>query len=456
MKKTLKIIMIMVFLISMLVITNTVEAASATITGNTTVTVGETVKVTVNVTAGAWNLSVNGGGLSTSDSTSLVGQTDKASNTSTSKTISFATSKAGTYTIKLTGDITDFDDTFSNVSKSITVTVKEKETSGGNSGGNSNNGNSGGNTQTPVEGKLTYLKVGSKVWNNPSNYESVTVNASVTSVKITTKTNTGEAVTISSKNGTGSPVKLEEGTNTITIKLASGKTYTVKVVRSAKQEEVPPNVMDEKPKEEEKILLNSLTVEGYELNPTFSPEVYTYKIETEIPQDITKLDIKGVANIEGATIDIQGNDALVEGENVINIIVKNADGSKTATYQIIVNKAAKDNTVVAISSVEIPQQVTSPRWNTTQKVLITVFTSIIAMMGIAFAVIEYRDTKKKQENKEETIEEFEENPYGKLGFQTEEEQDEKIENTEKTEQDDIPTGETQEVEPKGKNKGKHF
>lgn len=438
-KKTVRIIIFIFIAIGILAIGNKVEAASATIKEDTTVTVGDTVNVTINVTAGAWNLSVNGGGLSTSDSTKLVGQTDKTSNSSASKVISFSTSKAGTYTITLTGDITDYDDSNSKINKNITVTVKEKESDGGSTGGGTK----------PTAGTLTFLQVGSKSWKNPSATKSFSVSNDVTSVKVSATTSTGEAYTISSKNGTGSPVKLEEGTNKITIKLASGKVYTVNVSRDSKQGEVPPNVMDESevPTEEEKMLLKSLTIDGFELVPVFSQEVYSYRIEQELGADVTSLSIKGIANIEGAIIEIKGNDALVEGENVISIIVKNADGTKIATYQITVNKAPA--TVQALANTQIPQQVSSPRWNTTQKILITVFTSIIAFMGIGYAVIEYRDSKRKQEEDQEEEEDY---PYGKLDFKKEEPQEEK----ETIEQTQATLEQTEESEKKGKNKGRHF
>ena len=131
-----------------------VYAASASITASkTTATVGDKVTITVKVTAGAWNLSVKGSGVSADK---IVGY-DMDQNKTTTKTYTLNTSKAGTYTITLTGDITDYDtEKVSNISKSVTVTVKAKTTTNTTTNNNNNktNNTTKKNTQTqtkPVE-----------------------------------------------------------------------------------------------------------------------------------------------------------------------------------------------------------------------------------------------------------------------------------------------------------------
>ena len=100
-----------------------VHAASASISASkTTAYVGDKVTITVKVTAGSWNVKVSGSGISSS----IVGY-DMDSNKKTTKTFTLNTSKAGTYKVSLTGDITDYDtEVTSNVSKSVTVVVKKK------------------------------------------------------------------------------------------------------------------------------------------------------------------------------------------------------------------------------------------------------------------------------------------------------------------------------------------
>ena len=55
-----------------------------------------------------------------------------------------------------------------------------------------------------------------------------------------------------------------------------------------------------------------------------------------------ELKINAKANIENATITIAGNQNLVEGENLITIIIYNAKKEIEATYQITVNKSTLD------------------------------------------------------------------------------------------------------------------
>jgi D-alanyl-D-alanine carboxypeptidase len=118
-----KIFLMTVLTLCIAFLTKGVYAASASISANkTSVTVGTKVTVTVKVTAAAWNLSVSG-----SASDSIVGFNMDAVNQTTTKTYSINTSKAGTYKVSLTGDITDqSSETATNVSKSVTITVKEK------------------------------------------------------------------------------------------------------------------------------------------------------------------------------------------------------------------------------------------------------------------------------------------------------------------------------------------
>ena len=144
MRKSLKmtlITMIIAIVICMLNVT-IVKAASSSITGSKTVTVGESVTINASVNAGAWNVVLSGNG----QTKELVGQTATQGNSSASTSITFTPNKAETYTFTLSGDITDYEtEKTDSINKTCTITVKEKETSGG--GSNSNTG-SGSNTGT--------------------------------------------------------------------------------------------------------------------------------------------------------------------------------------------------------------------------------------------------------------------------------------------------------------------
>ena len=107
MRKSLKmtlITMIIAIVICMLNVT-IVKAASSSITGSKTVTVGESVTINASVNAGAWNVVLSGNG----QTKELVGQTATQGNSSASTSITFTPNKAETYTFTLSGDITDYE-----------------------------------------------------------------------------------------------------------------------------------------------------------------------------------------------------------------------------------------------------------------------------------------------------------------------------------------------------------
>lgn len=126
MRKSLKmtlITMIIAIVICMLNVT-IVKAASSSITGSKTVTVGESVTINASVNAGAWNVVLSGNG----QTKELVGQTATQGNSSASTSITFTPNKAETYTFTLSGDITDYEtEKTDSINKTCTITVKEKK-----------------------------------------------------------------------------------------------------------------------------------------------------------------------------------------------------------------------------------------------------------------------------------------------------------------------------------------
>lgn len=89
--------------------------------------------------------------------------------------------------------------------------------------------------------------------------------------------------------------------------------------------------------EKEGLGLSSLVIKGVELK-NFSPSKFNYEIEFK---ELDQLEIEAIANEEGATVEIVGNENLTElGEHIITIIVTSADGEQIATYTITANKLA--------------------------------------------------------------------------------------------------------------------
>lgn len=262
---------------------------------------------------------------------------------------------------------------------------------------------------TPAKATMTKVQVGDKTYTKTD--FTVKVANDVTSIKVVPTISNGESYTIN--GGTSNDVKLEEGTNTVRIKLASGNLYKIYIRREAKEDDTP-NIIDDPEKDPEvKVGLKSLLIKGVtqegetiELSyaPEFFSEIYEYQmLLDETLSNITKLDVEAVGLQKDFTIEIKGNEELKEGENIITILVKSKDGKTSATYTIVVTKEAKAEEVIA--PVDNTEETRKPLWNTTQKIVITVFTSIVAILGIIFAVVEYRYQKKHKQGKEEVEEE---------------------------------------------------
>lgn len=119
----------------------------------------------------------------------------------------------------------------------------------------------------------------------------------------------------------------KEGDNLIKITVtAEDKTARIYTINVTKQSE-------------SSLTLSTLKIEGYTLNPKFSPDVYEYKL-TILDPNVTNLNVNAVTNVENATVETTGNTDLKQGENIIKVVVKSEDGSETATYKITVNKNA--------------------------------------------------------------------------------------------------------------------
>ena len=80
--------------------------------------------------------------------------------------------------------------------------------------------------------------------------------------------------------------------------------------------------------------LDSLQIEGLELNPVFDEDTFYYT-SSLVDTELTSLNVNAVANDETANVEVIGADNLVDGENLINIVVSNDD--ETTIYQVNVD-----------------------------------------------------------------------------------------------------------------------
>lgn len=362
MKTKIKIFAFIILVIGIICINTKVQAAGASISASkTTATVGDNVTISVNINAASWNLKVSGSGVSGG---SIVGYDPDGANTSTTKVYTLSTASAGTYEIKLEGDVTDGDtDVNSKVGDSVKVTVNNKPvtpsnpSNGGSSSGGSSNSGGGTTTTKPSTGGSTTTKPTEEKKSNDSSLKGLSVegyelypefsaNTKEYSIRITndvTKLTVNPVVNHNkaSYKIQGATEELEVGKNVITVVVTAedGTTtnYIINVTRNREGlnvEHIKLFYTDENGQKQE------LT-----LNPEFSADVFEYDLGT-ISYLISKLDIDVLANFEEAKIEITGNENLVEGENTITITVtmpseNEEETDEVLTYTIKLNKEAK-------------------------------------------------------------------------------------------------------------------
>ena len=164
----------------------------------------------------------------------------------------------------------------------------------------------------------------------PTGVESVTIyaNAQDSKAKVT---GVGKQDLQTGENKFDVVVTAEDGTT---------KTYTLNITRdtsSQNTENVPAKYTGDG--------LSNLNIENLELDPKFDTQKYEYTVKYFGEKE--KLDINATATDPYYIIEITGNEKIVEGENIINILVSDPDGNNIATYQITVKKALVDEEAIA-------------------------------------------------------------------------------------------------------------
>lgn len=85
---------------------------------------------------------------------------------------------------------------------------------------------------------------------------------------------------------------------------------------------------------EVKLQLDSLEIEGIDLSPVFKKDTYYYTASLE-DTELRSLKVNAVADNSDARIEILGADNIIDGNNLISIIV--SDKSDTTIYQVDVD-----------------------------------------------------------------------------------------------------------------------
>ena len=95
--------------------------------------------------------------------------------------------------------------------------------------------------------------------------------------------------------------------------------------------------------------LKSLEVEGYNLSPEFNKNTTNYTVDLD--SDVTRINVKAVANDSSAKISGIGEIEVKEGANTINVLVT-AESGAIKTYTIVANVKEKDPIVVKVNDFE--------------------------------------------------------------------------------------------------------
>ena len=414
MKKLNKIILLLIFITLGFITLNKVEAASASITNSQTVTVGQTVNITATVTAGAWQLELSGNG----KSIPFVGNVDITSGiadnvTKTSSSISFTPTSTGTYTFKLTGNITDFNtEEKSSIDKTCTITVKEQETTNTTTPTTPTTPEhqtpSSNDTTTPIENTnnnnqskssnnyLKSLTIGTGTL-EPAFYRETTNYTikfgddfdykSFTSLNVKASTEDSKAKV----SGIGD-IAINEGENNIAVRVTaengSVRTYNIKVEKPVplKQSDMRLKTLEISKIDKE----NNIT--KVDLNKEFDPETFEYSLDVDA--DTTELNVDATVEKQGIIVNIEGNKNLTEGENEVTIkLTSQDDDTINTTYKIIVNKAEAEKE----ENVEDIQENKKDLSNTEKaKYIIIGITALIAILFITLIVLIIINRKMKK------------------------------------------------------------
>ena len=382
--KSKSIIKILIFigmiLISMIVVSNQSNASSFTVTSSaSSVNVGDNYTITIKGDNVTGKFSIKGNeNVSINSSTSVWIENNSAS-------VSVTAKSTGTGIITVTA-IDVADSTTGDVvsgTKSSNVTIKEKTTAATppttttpqtTTTQKSSNNNLSNLGIKPND--FSGFKPGTTSYN-------VTVPNDVTEVQVYATAQDSK----SKISGTGK-VQLQEGKNQIKVTCkaenGSNKTYTINVTRSvaeqqpAQIQEEPEQTTEENQLPEEKNLkIESITVEGLELIPEFSSDIFEYTINLN-NEDTEKLNIEAKSNYEQAKITITGNENLKTGINTIIIEAKLEESDKTVKYTLNVNKPEPES---------VTDEITKLKEEARTRNILLVIISVIMIISITFNIL---------------------------------------------------------------------
>lgn len=350
MKKTIKIFFCTLTILMFYALLSSVNAASANLNvSSTQVDVGTKVDVGVNINAAAWEIHVSGAVTGNYSDTSSDGN-----NTTKKELLSFTPTSAGTYTIKLSGNVTDGsseDGKAVNVGDTKVITVTEKKTQTQTQQTQTQQPQTQPQTQQPTQQQFTptFANANTTMYTTSdcNLRSSWTTSSTATSVKKGTQvTVTGTSTQKDSNGYTWYRVNYGGTKYVASFLLTSTKPAEEDEQKKKEEEEAKKKAEEEaeaKRKEEEEKQnasnksLQKLEIDGYTLEPAFTPENTKYTLQLKENDDVEELKINAVPADEKADVTIEGNKDFSVGNKIVKITVT-AQDKTTRLYTISVVK----------------------------------------------------------------------------------------------------------------------
>lgn len=106
-------------------------------------------------------------------------------------------------------------------------------------------------------------------------------------------------------------------------------------------------------KEQENCNLAELKISQGQLVPSFDPKVTQY--QADVPSDCDMLYVDAKAKLKAASVEVEGNENLKEGENTVQVTVTGKDGNKKQ-YTIRINKQTKQEEILKEEEAEVEEE----------------------------------------------------------------------------------------------------
>lgn len=392
-----------IFLITLFLIGFNTKVNASYNASNKTVNSGANVNITITSTKALENFDVqctNTGGLTYKSCSSVTGAIVNSSGKKISYALPGGSAKTlGTYKFtapKVTEKNTytvEFNVNGTVINSKITVNPTTTNNNDNKDDDNKNDSKKSTNANLSTLG-VTPKEYDFTGFNKDKTSYSVTVPSSVDKLNVAYKTADSKATAKVTGN-----TNLEVGTNNIKVVVTAEdgkttKTYTIKVTKLATEDEKPGNIIDDD--KDLDICLTSLSLKNLEITPAFASDVYSYEATINMDEkDFSDVVVNAVANDEKATIEITGNTNLVEGENLINVIVKSSNGNEKV-YQITVNKVSQKSEVVSSGKIK------------KEHLIIGAYVFVLVIIFAVIIIKHIRNKKYEYEEDDETFDDTQE------------------------------------------------